>query len=437
MSSGLNSIRMRSHLVAGWTSGFSRGAIKFSTNARPPSFPKCGFSRGAIKLSTNARPPSFPKCMTSSHNRASSGSRWRKRKRRTKFLSSMLRSRQAACLDQLWRALLNASRKLRSHLRQCDTSSLNASALPLLLVTPDLRRLSRQLNQCQLPRSPELRRIGTMLPFPEAPRTPAQDRLGFGASEILQNNQAERGGTRVSLPLDHPASSLYCVSRCPAYQRVNVGNDYGKTRLYTPIRSKTTALPRCGSENAQVLCVEVMNLLEKGAIEIVPPAQSESGFYSRYFLVPKKEGGLRPILDLRLLNYALMKRSFRMITLKQILTQICPGDWFMSLDLKDTYCHIQVAPPSQTILEIRIRRGGISIQGPAVWAVPGSPHFYTMHGCGSLPSATDGDPHTQLPRWLGHSGSVAGGFNIAQDPPPQPLRLPGAQDQLCQEHTVT
>jgi len=69
-----------------------------------------------------------------------------------------------------------------------------------------------------------------------------------------------------------------------------------------------------------------MNLLEKGAIEIIPPAQSESGFYSRYFFIPKKVSGLRPILDLRLLNYALMKRSFRMITLKQILPQICPGD---------------------------------------------------------------------------------------------------------------
>ncbi len=59
-----------------------------------------------------------------------------------------------------------------------------------------------------------------------------------------------------------------------------------------------------------------------------------------------------------------------------------------------------------------------------------------MHGCGSLPSATDGNPHAQLPRRLAHSGPVSGGFNIAQDPPPQPLRLPGARDQLCQEHTV-
>ncbi len=37
---------------------------------------------------------------------------------------------------------------------------------------------------------------------------------------------------------------------------------------------------------------------EKGAIERVPPAQSESGLYSCYFLVPKKDGALRPILDL-------------------------------------------------------------------------------------------------------------------------------------------
>ncbi len=73
------------------------------------------------------------------------------------------------------------------------------------------------------------------------------------------------------------------------------------------------------SENAHVLCSEVMILLEKGAIEIVPPAQSESGFYSHYFLDPKKDGGPRPILDLRCLNCALIKRLIRLITLRKIL----------------------------------------------------------------------------------------------------------------------
>ncbi len=74
---------------------------------------------------------------------------------------------------------------------------------------------------------------------------------------------------------------------------------------------------------------------------------------------PKKDGGLRPILDLRRLNHALMRRSFRMITLKQILSQIRTGDWFCSLDLKDAYFHIQI----QTILEIRLRGSGFSVHG--------------------------------------------------------------------------
>ncbi|KAL0183526.1 hypothetical protein M9458_019222, partial [Cirrhinus mrigala] len=104
------------------------------------------------------------------------------------------------------------------------------------------------------------------------------------------------------------------------------------------------------SKDAHVLRSEVMILLEKGAVEVVHPAQSESGFYSRYFLVPKKDGGLRPILDLRHLNRALMKRPFKIITLKQILSHIRPGDWFFSLDLKDAYFHIQIAPHHRRFL---------------------------------------------------------------------------------------
>ncbi len=42
-------------------------------------------------------------------------------------------------------------------------------------------------------------------------------------------------------------------------------------------------------------------------MEPVPPADMKTGFYSPYFIVPKKGGGWRPILDLRVLNWA----SFR------------------------------------------------------------------------------------------------------------------------------
>ncbi len=150
-------------------------------------------------------------------------------------------------------------------------------------------------------------------------------------------------------------------------------------------------------ENACVLRSEVMTLLEKGAIEMVPPALSESGFYSRYFVVPKKDGGLRPILDLRRLYHALMRRPFRMITLKQILADLHRGLVLFSGPERCILSHPD-SPPSQTILEIRLRGCGLPVHGPNLWAVSGPPYFYKVHGRGSFPSQPDGNPHSQLPR---------------------------------------
>ncbi len=61
-----------------------------------------------------------------------------------------------------------------------------------------------------------------------------------------------------------------------------------------------------GPEQALVMEQEVDTLLRKETIEVVPLYERESGFYSRYFIVPKKDGGLRPILDLRQLNRSVM-----------------------------------------------------------------------------------------------------------------------------------
>ncbi len=48
--------------------------------------------------------------------------------------------------------------------------------------------------------------------------------------------------------------------------------------------------------DALVLRAEIAVLLAKDAIEPVPPANMRSGFYSPYFIVPKKGGGLRATL---------------------------------------------------------------------------------------------------------------------------------------------
>lgn len=50
--------------------------------------------------------------------------------------------------------------------------------------------------------------------------------------------------------------------------------------------------------NTHVIRKEIDVLLVKNAIKPVPPAEIKEGFYSPYFIMPKKSGDLRPILDL-------------------------------------------------------------------------------------------------------------------------------------------
>lgn len=80
------------------------------------------------------------------------------------------------------------------------------------------------------------------------------------------------------------------------------------------------------------------------------PKLKQTRFYSRYFLVPKKDGGLCPIPDLRPLNHILPNNSFRIATVKQILTYVQLGEWYILVDLKDAYFHIQIAPHHRCIL---------------------------------------------------------------------------------------
>ncbi len=65
------------------------------------------------------------------------------------------------------------------------------------------------------------------------------------------------------------------------------------------------------------------------------------GFHSPYFIVPKK-GGHRPILDRRVLNRALHKLTFKMLTHRRIIKCIQPQDMFAAINLKDAYIHVLI-----------------------------------------------------------------------------------------------
>ncbi len=128
-----------------------------------------------------------------------------------------------------------------------------------------------------------------------------------------------------------------------------------------------------------------------------PGERAGERLYSRYFVVPKRDGGLRPILDLRPINRALCKHPFRMILLVQVLAQIRHWGLVASVDLKDAYFHIQIAPHHRRFLRFALEGTALPVPCSSVWAGFGPTHFLKVHGRSSLPPPqSEWDARSQL-----------------------------------------
>ncbi|XP_073668191.1 uncharacterized protein [Paramisgurnus dabryanus] len=171
--------------------------------------------------------------------------------------------------------------------------------------------------------------------------------------ETLGGN--ERSGHPVIQPLSLRLDAWRAIPNISEWMLNIIQKGYSLQFRRRPPRFNGVIASTVRAQDESILYQEICNLLAKQAIESVPMQERESGFYSRYFVVPKKDGGLRPILDLRQINKALHKRAFKMTTLKQILAHIRPGDWFISVDLKDAYFHIQIAPHHRRFLRFAFK----------------------------------------------------------------------------------
>jgi len=100
------------------------------------------------------------------------------------------------------------------------------------------------------------------------------------------------------------------------------------------------------------LRAQLQIMLAKQAIEEVP--DSSPGFYSRLFLAPKKNGEWRPVIDLSSLNHYMSPPHFQMETVQSIMLCTELDKWATSIDLKDAFFHIPVAPRHRKYLRFAV-----------------------------------------------------------------------------------
>ncbi len=200
-------------------------------------------------------------------------------------------------------------------------------------------------------------------------RHPEQGRRGlsFTVEGAAASRPSRHPISGMSSLARHYDSSVTLPSRMGAFTRgIAVGSPHNSNRLHSSVWEKSPRFDGVhltvvnSAAKASVLQEELSSLLQKGAIEEVPQSEVERGFFSRYFLVPKRDGSLRPILDLQCLNLSLYKGKFKMLTMRTIMSQVQEGDWFVTIDLKDAYFHIQVVHRHRRFL--RFAFGGKAYQ---------------------------------------------------------------------------
>ncbi|KZS20361.1 Uncharacterized protein APZ42_012970 [Daphnia magna] len=105
-------------------------------------------------------------------------------------------------------------------------------------------------------------------------------------------------------------------------------------------------------ESQWVVCDrEIRDLVKKEAIE--PIEDSEQFFVSGVFIIPKKSGGFRPIVNLKALNKFVYSPHFKMEGISSLQEIIRSNDFFTKIDLKDAYLTVPLSKDDRKFIQIR------------------------------------------------------------------------------------
>ena len=105
---------------------------------------------------------------------------------------------------------------------------------------------------------------------------------------------------------------------------------------------KCIPVARASGEMQALISAEVETLLGKGAIREVEHLGTKEGFFSRIFVIPKKGGQFRLVVNLRPLNRFIEYQHFKLESIHLVRDLLQLGDWMVRLDLKDAYFAVPI-----------------------------------------------------------------------------------------------
>ena len=98
---------------------------------------------------------------------------------------------------------------------------------------------------------------------------------------------------------------------------------------------------------------EIAEMIAKGAIQ--EASHTGRGFVSNMFLVPKKDDGQRPVINLKKFNEFVHTEHFKMEGIHLLEDLLKKGDWMAKVDLKDAYFMIPIREQYRDFLKFAFK----------------------------------------------------------------------------------
>ena len=119
-----------------------------------------------------------------------------------------------------------------------------------------------------------------------------------------------------------------------------------------PVQMRAPPPLQYKQQETNLIQEEVEKLIQKGAIgPMMNPSPQQ--FVSQIFMVPKKDGTHRPMINLKALNKFVKRQHFKMEGPQLIKDLLQKEDWMVIVDLKDTYLSIPITSAQWNLLRFK------------------------------------------------------------------------------------
>ena len=105
-------------------------------------------------------------------------------------------------------------------------------------------------------------------------------------------------------------------------------------------------------------------------------------YFHRVFAVPKKDGSLRPVSNLKPLNEFVRNPKIKMTDASHIAAAMSPDCWFTGEDLSSAYHHVMIHPSSRRFFLYVVEGTPLLFSSYAVWTSSSCLHLHETRACG-------------------------------------------------------